>query len=171
MITKILSFDWALYFFWIMATTLGWLIGGWILPGLTIVASGVLVGLFQSLVLQGRISNPWRWFAATFFGWTAGYMLMSFAVPQEFEILNGLVIGLATGIAQWIILRNELHWAAWWIVFSIIGWVSGLTLLPGVMLTGTIAGALSGIALEILLRNPKRNIIHTHSSDHDRLNG
>jgi hypothetical protein len=169
MIKKILSFDWTLYFFWIMATTLGWLIGGFILPGLSLVASGVLVGLFQWLVLQGHISRPWRWTAATFLGWTAGYILMFFAVPQGFEMLNGVVIGLTTGIAQWMILRDEVHWAGWWIIFSIIGWVTGLTLLPGVMLTGTISGALTGLALEILLRNPKRGPIHLQPSNIDRL--
>jgi hypothetical protein len=169
MIKQILSFDWAFYFFWIMATTLGWLIGGFILPALSIVVSGVMVGLFQWLVLQGHISKPWRWIVATFFGWTAGYILMSFAVPPEFEMLNGVLIGLTTGIAQWMILRHEVHWSGWWIVFSIIGWVSGLTLLPGVMLTATIAGALTGLALEILLRNPKRGPIHLQPSDHDRL--
>ena len=66
-----------------------------------------------------------------------------------------LIIGLTVGIAQWVILRRELHWAGWWIIFSIIGWTTGLTLLPGVMLTGTMAGVLTGIALEILLRHPR----------------
>ena len=33
MIPKILSIDWALVFFWIMATTLGWFLGGLILTG------------------------------------------------------------------------------------------------------------------------------------------
>jgi hypothetical protein len=154
-ISKILSFDWALWFFWIMATTLGWLLGALILPGLALVTSGILVGIFQWLVLQGRIPRPWRWIAATSLGWIAGFLITFFALPQELEILEGMIIGLTTGIAQWMILRGVLQWSGWWIIFSIIGWSTGLTLLPGVLLTGTMAGAFTGIPLEILLRYPK----------------
>lgn len=151
MIKRILSFDWALWFFWIMATTWGWLVGNF-LPGLTLVISGLFVAIFQWLVLQGRISRPWRWIAATCLGWIAGYLITLLALPQVWE---GPVIGLTAGIAQWTILRRELHWAGWWIVFSFLGWITGITLLPGLFLTGTMAGALTGICLEVLLRNPK----------------
>jgi len=163
-IKGILSFDWALWFFWIMATTWGWLLGGFILPGLTLVTSGFMIAVFQWFVLQGRISRPWRWIVATSIGWIGGYFITLFLLPQEFETLTGMIIGLTTGIAQWLILRRELHWAGWWIIFSVIGWTTGLTLLPGVMLTGTMAGALTGIALEVLLRHPKIKTIHTRTS-------
>ena len=159
MISKILSFDWALWFFWIMATTLGWLLGSLILPGLAEVTAGIVVGIFQWFVLVGRISHPWRWILATGVGWTAGYILTFFTIPDELEILNGLGIGLATGIAQWFVLRREVQWAGWWIVFSIMGWITGLTLLSGILRTGTMAGALTGLALEILMRHPKSNTI------------
>jgi hypothetical protein len=155
-ISKILSFDWALWFFWIMAVTWGWLLGSLILPGLTLVISGFIVGVFQWLVLQGRIARPWHWIIATSIGWITGYFIAFFLLPQELE---GAVIGLTTGIAQWTILRQEFHWAGWWIVFSIIGWTTGLTLLPGVLLTGTIAGVFTGFALEILLGYPKPKTI------------
>ena len=168
MIKRILSFDWALWFFWIMATTWGWLLGGFILPGLTLLTSGFMIAVFQWLVFQGRISRPWNWIIATVIGWTAGYFIALFILPQELETLTGMIIGLTTGIAQWLILRRELHWAGWWIVFSAMGWTTGLTLLPGVMLTGTIAGALTGLALEILLRNPKRGPIHLQPSNINR---
>lgn len=167
MISKILSFDWALWFFWIMATTLGWLLGSLILPGLAIVTAGIVVGIFQWLVLLGRITLPWRWALATAIGWTVGYILMFFVVPRELEMLNGIGIGFATGIAQWIVLRREVQWAAWWIVFSIIGWITGLTLLPGILLTGTMAGALTGLALEILLRHPRLKTIGNQTSTRD----
>jgi len=158
-ISKILSFDWALWFFWIMATTLGWLLGNLILPGLAIVTAGILVGIFQWLVVQGRVIRPWRWALATVAGWSIGYLLAFFGIPPELEIFEGAVIGLSTGIAQWTILRREVHWAGWWIIFSIIGWTTGLTLFPGILLTGTMAGALTGFALEILLRYPKPRTI------------
>jgi hypothetical protein len=153
-ISKILTFDWALWFFWIMATTWGWLLGRLLLPVLAVVTAGFFISIFQWLVLQGRINRPWRWVIATSLGWTSGYLL-TLILPQAFEIFGGLILGLATGIAQWVILRDAIRWAGWWIVFSTIGWITGLTLLPGLLLTGTMAGALTGLALEILLRFPK----------------
>ncbi len=137
-----------------MATTLGWFLGG-LVSGLPMITSGLLVGIFQCLVLQRRIDKSWRWVVATFIGWTVGYLLILFGIPQQFENVDGFVIGLTTGIAQWVILRGKLHWPGWWIIFSIVGWTTGLTLLPGVMLTGTMAGVLTGLALEILLRHPR----------------
>jgi hypothetical protein len=155
-ISKILSFDWTLLFFWIMATTLGWLLGGFVLTGLTFITSGFLIGALQWLVLLDRIQRPWRWVIAAAAGWTGGYLITLMVMPGQLEIFNGAVIGLTTGLAQWMVLRRELRWAGWWIVFSIIGWTTGLTLFPGIMLTGTLAGVLTGIALEILLRQPKQ---------------
>ncbi len=138
-----------------MATTLGWLLGSLIFPGLALINSGFGVGLFQWFVLQSRIRRPWRWVVATFIGWTLGYFITLFVLPPELAPLKGMVIGLMTGIAQWLILRQELHWAGWWIVFSTIGWITGLTLLPGILLTGTMAGALTGLCLEVLIQYPK----------------
>jgi hypothetical protein len=158
-ISKILSFDWALLFFWIMATSLGWLLGNLIFPGLAVITAGVLVGIFQWLVLQGRVHQPWRWVLATMAGWSIGYLAAFFGTPPELEILEGTIIGLSTGIAQWVILRREVYWAGWWVLFSIMGWTTGLTLFPGILLTGTMAGALTGFALEILFRFPKRTVI------------
>lgn len=153
--SKILSFDWALWFQWVVATTLGWFIGGFLFPGVTLVTSGVAIAILQWLVLQGRIQNSWRWVLASIVGWMIGYFIVVLGVPPGLEAFNGVVLGLAVGIAQWSILRQELHWAGWWIIFSAIGWTTGLFLLPGVMLTGIMVGALTGFALEILLRSPK----------------
>ncbi len=152
---KVLSFDWALWFFWIMATTWGWVLTVLIWPELRLVTAGILVGIFQWLVLQGRLVRPWRWIAATSIGWLLGYFITLYWIPSEPGTLTGLTLGLTTGIAQWIVLRRELHWAGWWIIFSIMGWVTGLNLMPGFFLTGTMAGVLTGVCLEILLRNPK----------------
>lgn len=138
-----------------MATTLGWFFGGLITSPLTIVISGLLVGVFQWLVLQGRITRPWRWIFSSFCGWIIGYFISVYGALLGFEIFDGAIFGLTVGIAQWIILRNELRWTGWWIIFSIVGWTTGLTLLPGVIMTGTVVGVLSGIALEILLRYPR----------------
>lgn len=144
-----------------MATTWGWLLGGLVIPGVAFIISGFLIGIFQWLVLQGRLTRAWLWILATSIGWMAGYFLSFFLLPPDLQLLEGMMIGLMTGIAQWFVLRREFYWAGWWIVFSIIGWVTGLTLLPGVLLTGTMAGALTGLALEILFRSPKTKQIQS----------
>jgi xanthine/uracil permease len=54
-----------------------------------------------------------------------------------------------------VILRREAHWSVWWIVISNVGWTTGMALLPGLILTGVMVGAVTGIALELLLPYPK----------------
>ena len=151
---KLLSFDWALLFQWMVATTVGWILGVMLFPGLSLLAAGVFICVFQAIILKGHIARPLRWVQASLAGWGFGYLLVVLLVPPGLEALQGLLLGLAIGTAQWLVLRGALHWAAWWIPFSVMAWVTGLTLLPGFFLTGTIAGALTGLALEILLRNP-----------------
>jgi hypothetical protein len=56
------------------------------------------------------------------------------------------------GIAQWLLLRKEFDWAGWWIIISILAWTTGLTTMPGLISSGTLPGALSGLTLVILFR-------------------
>ena len=151
---KLFSFDWALWFLWIMATTLGWLVTNFLAAGVSYVAAGFAISLLQSFVLQGRIPHAFRWVIAGTIGWAIGWLVVFFAVPNDLEIINGLVVGLAMGIAGWLVLRREVHWAGWWIMLSVMGWTTGLALIPGFLSTGATAGALTGIALMLLLRNP-----------------
>lgn len=152
---RILSFDWAFWFLWVMATTLGWLLGWLLLPGIALLAAGIGAGFMQWLILQQRISQPVRWFWSTAAGWGVGCLVVLFGLPAELDMFSGVILGLAVGTAQWIILRNDLQWTGWWVVFSIMAWTTGLHLLPGLLMTGISAGGLTGLALEILMRNPK----------------
>ncbi|OGO34597.1 MAG: hypothetical protein A2W35_06285 [Chloroflexi bacterium RBG_16_57_11] len=153
---KVFSFDWALWFLWIMATTLGWLVTNFLAVGVSYFAAGFAISLLQSFVLQGRINHTIRWVIAGTIGWAIGWLVILFAVPNGLELIDGLVVGLAMGIAGWIVLRRQVHWAGWWIMLSIVGWTTGLALLPGFLSTGATAGALTGIALVFLLGNPKK---------------
>jgi hypothetical protein len=67
-----------------------------------------------------------------------------------------MLIGVTTGAAQWLILRGEIRWSGWWIAVSAVAWAVGISVLPGVMLSGTMAGLITGIGLELLLLNPLR---------------
>jgi hypothetical protein len=152
---KMLAFDWALWFLWIMATTLGWVLGRFLLPNLTFVTIGIGLAVLQWLVLQHRLRKAWRWLIATTLGWLLGSTLVLAFLPEGMDFLAGIIIGITTGTAQWLVLRSELYWAGWWIVISVIAWTTGMALLPGVMLTGVMAGAISGLALILLIRFPK----------------
>jgi hypothetical protein len=146
------AFDAAFWFQWIMATTLGWLLGGVLFANLPLVAGGVGVGILQWPILYTRIAKAWRWTLATAGGWIAGTIVVLVVLPVGLE---GILAGLSVGLAQWLILRREVHWAGWWIVISAMAWITGLTLVPGSLTTGALSGALTGVALMLLFRYPK----------------
>ncbi|OQY20848.1 MAG: hypothetical protein B6I35_09860 [Anaerolineaceae bacterium 4572_32.2] len=149
------TFDSALWFQWIMATTLGWLLGYLIFPNLPAISAGVGVGVLQWPILYRRISRAWRWPLITALAWLAGSILLVVTTPAGLQfLLSGLFLGPIVGLAQWLILRREVRWAGWWIIISAIAWITGLTLVPGILATGAMVGAISGIALELLLRCP-----------------
>ena len=58
---KTLTFDWALWFQWIMATTVGSILKRLLAPNLAFVIIGIALGVLQWLVLQHRINNAWSW--------------------------------------------------------------------------------------------------------------
>jgi len=146
-----LSFDWALWFLWIMGTTLGWFIGAYVLPGFPALMSGVLISMFQWAVLYKRIPKAWHWAIASSIGWAVGWVMIVIWLPPQLDFLAGLLISTTTGIAQWLVLRKIVYWSGWWIPVSIVGWTTGLTFMPGVLTSGALPGAITGIALTILL--------------------
>lgn len=151
---KFIDFDWAFWFQWIMATTLGWILGRFLLPNLAFVMIGITMGILQWFVLRGHIHKAWRWIIATVFGWTAGSTLILFLVADGMEFLAGVILGITVGTAQWLILRREFHWHGWWIVINVVAWTTGMALLPGLLSTGAMIGAITGIALGLLLQFP-----------------
>ncbi len=159
----LLAFDWALLFYWMMATTSGWLFGWLLWPPIALVVAGVTAGLVQCLVLFRRIPRAWRWILATAIGWITGLAIVLVVIPAGMGALSGLVVGTVAGLAQWVLLRREIRWAGWWIPMSAVAWSVGLSLapspeavlLPRVVLSGTMASVITGITLELLLRHPR----------------
>jgi hypothetical protein len=139
-----------------MATTIGWILGYVIFPGIGFVASGFTVGIFQWFVFKHLITKAWRWIIVSAIGWAIGASIAVFLGSAESNILTSIIVGTGTGIAQWFILRPELQWAYWWIPISVVSWTTGLTLVPGFLSTGALAGAISGIALVLLLPYPRK---------------
>jgi hypothetical protein len=149
------GFDWTFYFFWLVGSTLGWLVGSYFFAAAGFLASGVALGVLQWLALERRLPRARAWILATAAGWIACFYLLLAINPWQSAFLTGLIVGLCSGFAQWLVLRQRIELAGWWPVISVVAWTSGFALLPGIFNTGLVAGAVSGVALELLLRNPK----------------
>jgi hypothetical protein len=148
------TFNWGLWLQWVVATTLAWVLA-WILPiDLIFVGLGLVLGLLQWLVLRQHLSQAGWWVLASGVGWALGWVLAFVAISPEVGILAGTVVGASVGVAQWLVLRRERYQAGWWIAVSILGWTVGLVGFMGIFLVGAVAGAVTGVALELLLRYP-----------------
>jgi hypothetical protein len=150
--TKSDSMDWALWFYWIMATTLGWLAGIALGGAIPVVASGVAIGAFQWSILYKRIHKAWRWLIFSSLGWIIGYILFIVFFSKNMGSLIGVILGGMVGVFQWYILRTEVYWAGWWVIISMMAWTTGLSLIPGLLTSGALPGALTGLVLVILFR-------------------
>jgi hypothetical protein len=135
-----------------MATTIGWMVGKLFFSGIPVIVSGVAISVLQGIVLYKQIYKSWRWALVSASGWIIGYIFHLFLTSSNTGILAGPVIGGVVGIAQWLLLRKEFDWAGWWIIISILAWTTGLTTMPGLISSGTLPGALTGLTLVILFR-------------------
>lgn len=153
------SLDWAFLFQWLIATSAGLFVGWLLLPAIALVAGGVGVAILQWLVLYQRIRMAWQWVLVSVAGWLAGLAILFVVVPPGFGLLSGAVLGVATGTAQWLLLRRQVHWSGWWIAVSAIAWAiglaAGLTVMPRVLLSGVMAGTMTGTVLDLLMHYPK----------------
>ncbi|MGZ9222176.1 MAG: hypothetical protein ACXW4E_03215 [Anaerolineales bacterium] len=148
--------DWVLWFYWIMATTTGWVLGLLLVSGLPLVASGVAIAGMQWAVLYRRIPRAWRWAILSSIAWIAAYIIFILFIPARLDVVVGPLMGGILGLAQWYLLKEEFDWAGWWIVISILAWTTGLVLMPGLLTSGSLPGALTGLTLVILLRYASR---------------
>jgi hypothetical protein len=152
------SFDWVLWFLWIMATAwgwvLGWILSGYLIAGVALLATGIAIGTLQWLVLKQQMNRSWRWIPATAGGWAAGWAIAYLIIPADLGFVGGLVLGATTGMAQWLVLRREVRWAGWWIIVSALAWTLALGPLSREPVVGVTPGAMTGIVLGLLLRYP-----------------
>jgi serine/threonine-protein kinase len=137
-----------------MVTTLGWVLAGVLPSEFALVATGLVIGTLQWVVLRQYLRQPGWWIVFSALGWTAGWGVIITLIPPQLGILTEPVVGAALGTTQWLFLRRHLYQAGWWIPVSTLGWTVGLTGLTGELLVGAVVGAVTGIALELLLRYP-----------------
>jgi hypothetical protein len=143
--------------------------------------AGFLIGFFQWLLLRGYLTESADWIPSAGLGWMAGYALGLLVIRtlsgSAWEtILGYIVFGLIVSVVQWPVLRREIPSLLPWAIANIIGWTIAyliaqsaagslylsLGLQPEITaviiagLSGLIAGAITGIALIWIVRQPER---------------
>ncbi len=162
--------------------------GGQILGPVLGLSSFALVGLAQWLVLKRYLRGItwWGWTLATMLGQflrlvvgiflTVGLLLFDVvgdlpeligasATLTLIKVINGFLLGLPLGFAQWIVLRRYLPGAAWWIpavamgaaLNAIMPLASGLPALLVSNIAGwTVFAEVTGVVLVWLLGKPRK---------------
>ena len=142
---------------------------------------GSLVGLAQWVVLRKYLNGVFDWILAGGASWAMGYalglLIINGLTNTGFDGFIGYILfGIIVAIAQWPILRREIPNAWMWIAANVVGWTAGFYLsqlsldlffngptidplastsvLSGV--SGLVAGAITGIALVLIVRQPER---------------
>ena len=143
--TSLTRDEWSLAIRWVVATTLGWVIGfaicAWFKAFFESFRSdgaviGVCVGILQSIALRGRVKHTGWWVVATVIGFAIGKFAAD-AITQSMAgavgfALGGAVIGTALGAAQWLVLRRQLAPAGLWIPATAVAWAVGWSIISTV---------------------------------------
>ncbi len=188
---KVNRSEFKLWLYWTLATAAGMILG--FVPFALLIAdldlllvrillpvvAGVLVGVFQWLVLRPYLTRAVDWVLHGGAGWALGFALGLLVIQAMGRnplgaVLGYALFGLIVGALQWPMLRREIPHVTAWVIASIIGWALGAylggaalnvlaaggevspvlssTVIAGV--TGLVAGAITGLALVWLVRQP-----------------
>jgi hypothetical protein len=145
------------------------------------IISGIFLGLAQWLVLRPYISKSYDWILNHAVGWVVGYTLGLYVVQLLSKTPLGMLVGfisfgLIVALFQYPALRREIPHLATWILANVIGWTLGAylsllaagvffqnkvpttftSILVSVGITGLVAGAITGLALIWIVRQPDR---------------
>lgn len=145
------------------------------------IVSGLFLGLAQWLVLRPYISKSHDWILNHAVGWVAGFTLGLFLVQLLSQTPLGMLVGsisfgVIVALFQYPVLRREIPHLATWVLANVIGWTLGAYLgqlaaglffqnavpttftsvLVSVGITGLVAGAITGLALVWIVRQPDR---------------
>jgi hypothetical protein len=89
---------------------------------------GLLTGVLQYGLLRRYLPRMGWWVLATTGGWLLGGLLI--AIPTWLNWTEGsidldlafILMGLAIGAGQWLLVRRRLSRAGWWIGANVVGW-------------------------------------------------
>lgn len=189
---------------WVLASFLGFAVGG-VLGGFTMFAFqdelwilgfalfgamfGAAGGAMQWLVLRRHVVQSGGWVLATAVGYTLAMVATALIFRYSDVVITGVVAfgtvaGVAGGILQWLVLRQKVAHASWWVLASILGLVLGLgiggpvatslgqtgheleaTVVFGILF-GLGVGAIPGAALVWLLRQSHSGAIEDLATVH-----
>lgn len=79
--------------------------------------AGALFGGAEAYPLVRYIAHPDHWIVATAAGMAIG-LLGNLVITDKF--ISDLMLGATVGVFQWLVLRNEVSQAGWWIPAHII---------------------------------------------------
>ncbi|MGQ0600153.1 MAG: hypothetical protein ACT4QE_00495 [Anaerolineales bacterium] len=147
----------------------------WLIP----LWAGVWVGLLQWAVLRGYLTHSVDWVWGGGAGWALGYALGLLVIQTLADtgwgvLLGYVLFGLIIAVLQGPVLRREIPGALPWAVASAIGWAAGayggqlavnvfnsgeppdqlIVAAVIALVTGLIAGAITGLALVWIVRQP-----------------
>ena len=179
---------WRLWFLWLLTGAIGW---GWsmdpslfglgsayeigasrlmlTIPPFPSVAVGVVVvGVLHWLILRRYLDRAIRWVVANLAAAVVGVLLLWLA--NLFDPDNGFVVavvlhGTTAGLMQWLVLRQQLRQAGWWLLASTVGWLVAIPV-------GDLAGppgwaayvAITGTLLVVLLRHKEPDAAQNSSA-------
>lgn len=126
---------------------------------------GLLTGFLQYLLLRRYLPRMIGWIPATLLGWlmpfVTGFLILNVLGLQNdtFSLMLGLLlIGAMVALPQWLLLRQRVRHAFWWILAVGLGWglVGLLNLvtsdpLPVLLAIGLLPAIATGIVCWLLL--------------------
>jgi uncharacterized membrane-anchored protein len=93
---------------------------------------GTTVGMSQWVVLRRYFDRVGWWILLTIVGWVVFWVLniMNLLVPAKRiafipDLLNLAILGIILGVLQWLLLRQKIQSAGWWVLANIVGTILG----------------------------------------------
>jgi hypothetical protein len=143
--------------------------------------AGFLIGLAQWAVLRNYLVESSDWILAGGASWAVGYALGLFLINSLSNTALGGFIGFALfgaiiALVQYPLLRREIPNIWSWILANALGWTAGFYLSQAALslffsndsainpfvstsfmsvVTGLVAGAITGLALVLIVRKPE----------------
>jgi hypothetical protein len=129
---------------------------------------GLLTGVMQYGLLRRYLPRIGWWVLATTGGWLLGvFLIVIFSwlnwTDGSFNLDLALILmGLAIGVGQWLLLRQRLPRASWWIGANVVGWgllaliTAGNTLEQfGLFTLGFLPACVTAAMLAVLMNQDK----------------
>ena len=143
--------------------------------------AGFLVGLAQWVVLRNYLNDVSDWILAAGASWAVAYalglLIMNGLTGTGLDgFIAYVLFGIIVALVQWPLLRREIPHVWMWVLANVMGWTAGFYLSeisldlffnePAIaplastsvlsLVSGLVAGAITGVALILIVRQPER---------------